>query len=138
MTRRKETPRMAPPVSEVLDKIADVADALRAGDRHAAVRVPCDGCTACCYAKRVVVNPEEEPPENLAVLALAKDRYGTRLRRRKDGSCTHLGPAGCTVYEHRPRICRLYDCRTAAICGDRFQSRGKAAPLWRFADEALP
>lgn len=35
------------------------------------------------------------------------------VRKRADGSCVHQHPehGGCTVYEHRPAACRVYDCR---------------------------
>jgi hypothetical protein len=35
------------------------------------------------------------------------------LQQEADHLCTHLsrGGAGCTVYEHRPAVCRQYDCR---------------------------
>lgn len=36
------------------------------------------------------------------------------IRQEADGLCTHFDRArggGCTVYEHRPAPCRLYDCR---------------------------
>jgi hypothetical protein len=122
-------------VEEVLDEQTYFWDRLRAGERDAAVQVPCDGCVACCYAKRISVNPEKEPAERLAVLQTVKDRNGVRLRRRRDGACVHLGPEGCTVYEHRPTICRAFDCRETAIWGNRFISCGHSAPLWRFEGE---
>ena len=28
-----------------------------------------------------------------------------------------LGEAGCTIYEHRPRTCRTYDCRVFPATG---------------------
>jgi Fe-S-cluster containining protein len=33
-----------------------------------------------------------------------------RIARRPDGYCVH-NDGGCTVYEHRPAVCRTYDCR---------------------------
>lgn len=34
-------------------------------------------------------------------------------QRANDGYCVHNDPAshGCTVHQHRPRVCRSYDCR---------------------------
>jgi Fe-S-cluster containining protein len=41
--------------------------------------------------------------------------YGApyRIQRRADGYCSHSAPDthGCTVYQHRPTVCRRYDCR---------------------------
>ena len=39
------------------------------------------------------------------------------LQRRPDGSCVHLGSAGCEVYEHRPMVCRHFDCRLFSAFG---------------------
>ncbi len=35
------------------------------------------------------------------------------IRHDADGACSHLdrSTAGCTAYQHRPRPCRIYDCR---------------------------
>jgi Fe-S-cluster containining protein len=35
-------------------------------------------------------------------------------QRKSDGYCVHNDQAtrGCTAHEHRPRVCRVYDCRT--------------------------
>lgn len=27
------------------------------------------------------------------------------------GACVYLGERGCTIYEHRPLLCRTFDCR---------------------------
>ncbi len=36
-----------------------------------------------------------------------------QIRQRKDGYCFHNSPETrfCTAYEHRPAVCRTYDCR---------------------------
>jgi hypothetical protein len=97
--------------------------------------VPCNGCTECCYHAGVDVNPETEPAENLAHLDLVwrEDEQGWFLRKRADGACVHLGPKGCTVYAHRPRACRLYDCRIHALGTvlDQFDG-GHVQPTWMF------
>jgi Fe-S-cluster containining protein len=53
--------------------------------------------------------------------------YGApyRIARRPDGYCAHNEEGRCTVYEHRPGICRTYDCR---------QDRR----IWVDFDKALP
>lgn len=35
------------------------------------------------------------------------------LRKNADGYCSHCTPGtrACTVYQHRPTVCRTYDCR---------------------------
>jgi hypothetical protein len=35
-----------------------------------------------------------------------------RIRQRaSDGYCVHNDEGSCTVYQHRPAVCRVYDCR---------------------------
>ena len=36
------------------------------------------------------------------------------LRHDASGRCSQLTDGGCSVYEHRPRACRTYDCRISA------------------------
>jgi Fe-S-cluster containining protein len=33
------------------------------------------------------------------------------LKKTAAGACVYLGPAGCTIYERRPVVCRDFDCR---------------------------
>jgi hypothetical protein len=47
------------------------------------------------------------------------------LRKGPDGACVHLGPNGCTVHRHRPRACRIYDCRISAAAG-LYETHGEA------------
>lgn len=37
-----------------------------------------------------------------------------RLRHNEDGSCVYLGLLGCTIYDRRPAMCRVFDCRLSA------------------------
>jgi hypothetical protein len=52
------------------------------------------------------------------------------------GRCPLLGDAGCSIYEHRPRACRTYDCRVFPAAdvdpddGDGPEAR--QARRWRF------
>src|ERR1700720_3395128 len=74
--------------------------------------VPCNGCRMCCYHPRI----EVEPQDDIRHLDIeTREDGGQTLRRREDGSCVHLGPEGCTVYAHRPRGCRTYDCRLFSL-----------------------
>jgi hypothetical protein len=47
-----------------------------------------------------------------------------------------LGDDGCTIYEHRPRACRTYDCRVFAAAGVEVESDkvllGRRVRRWRF------
>jgi putative zinc- or iron-chelating protein len=109
--------------------------------KPANVNVPCNGCTACCYNPRIEVDRSKEPPERLEHLDLVPDEYGDlKLRKRPDGACVHLGEKGCTVYEHRPTVCRTYDCRLLAMVGLRraYDAHGDTVvsePAWVFDQE---
>jgi len=48
-----------------------------------------------------------------------------QIGRRPDGYCVHNEPGTChcTVYEHRPGICRRYDCRTDKRIWSDFEAR---------------
>jgi Fe-S-cluster containining protein len=35
----------------------------------------------------------------------------------QDGNCPMFTGGGCSIYEHRPRTCRVYDCRLFAALG---------------------
>ncbi len=110
-------------------------------DKPVDVRVPCNGCSACCYSPRIEVNRSKEPADRLAHLDLVPDAWGdVKLRKREDGSCAHLGEDGrCTVYEYRPTVCRMYDCRVWSLMGLRRAYESKDGnieePAWRFDQE---
>jgi hypothetical protein len=139
--------RNAPATGLMLNQMTgEMVTARLAGDPEAFVascsagtnasRVPCGGCTECCYHKHVEVYPNQERPEDLPHLSYEADSEsasGWRLRTRADGACIHLGEHGCTVYEHRPRACRRYDCRVWSWLGasDTFDG-GHSSPAWVF------
>lgn len=102
-------------------------------------RVPCNGCRECCYHKGVDVHPGDERPEDLMHLDLVhREGEGWFLRKREDGACVHLGPDGCTVYQHRPAACRMYDCRSYSLIGmiDTY-SEDHQQPMWLFQPTTL-
>ena len=56
------------------------------------------------------------------------------------GHCPMLAEGRCTIYEHRPRTCRTYDCRIFAATGlevdaedDHKAPIAAQAARWRFA-----
>jgi hypothetical protein len=96
--------------------------------------VACNGCTSCCYYHEVDFDPSRERAEDLKHLDTVEAENGrVRLRKRADGACIHLGDTGCTVYEHRPRPCRFYDCRGMALVSvvESFDG-GRRSPFWIF------
>ncbi|MNV77059.1 Flagellin N-methylase [compost metagenome] len=74
------------------------------------------GCHDCCGP--VTASSEELarlPVKTAAEHAEALDEW----------SCPHLGPKGCTVYDERPLICRLYGTTPQLRCPN-----GKRPVYW--------
>ncbi|HUS62357.1 MAG TPA: hypothetical protein VMY34_09180, partial [Acidimicrobiales bacterium] len=54
------------------------------------------------------------------------------------GRCPMLVDSGCSIYEHRPRTCRTYDCRVFPAAGVEPEEATKSLILrqsrrWRFS-----
>jgi Fe-S-cluster containining protein len=95
----------------------------RALDEGGTSDVPCAGCTACCRSSQFVhVDPDEidtlaHIPSELLVPAPNLPRGHMVMGYDERGHCPMLGDDGCSIYEHRPRTCRTYDCRVFAATG---------------------
>jgi uncharacterized protein len=112
------------------------------GSRHEGdpVDVPCDGCTACCRSGKLI---PVEPDEAAALAHIAADclvpmpgQPARRVLKHDDaGRCSQLTAQGCSVYAHRPRACRMYDCRIFAAACVRADSPliAERAQHWRFS-----
>ena len=119
--------------------LADTQAAIR-GEHDATV--PCGECTACCTSSQFVhVGPEET--DTLAhlpasVLFPAPGFPPGHLLMGYDdrGHCPMFVDDGCSVYEHRPRTCRTYDCRVFAAADVVPEQPAIAARVrhWRFAE----
>lgn len=109
--------------------------------------VPCGECTACCTsAQFVYIGPDESetlariPPE-LLFPAPRKPPGHVVLGFDARGHCPMLVDNRCSIYEHRPRACRTYDCRVFAATGlapegDSHGNQaliGRQARRWRFS-----
>ncbi|HVE26812.1 MAG TPA: YkgJ family cysteine cluster protein [Sporichthya sp.] len=105
--------------------------------------VPCDGCTACCTSSQFVhIGPEETEalaaiPEELLFPAPRLPRGHVVLGYDEKGHCPMLVGGACSIYEHRPRTCRTYDCRIFPATGIVPDEDGKEAIAaralrWRF------
>lgn len=81
--------------------------------------MPCGACRQCCFHEHVFLHPERgddpdayrtketfDPTVNMVRLELVK---------RADGSCTYLGPRGCTIHERAPSTCRKFDCKALYV-----------------------
>jgi putative zinc- or iron-chelating protein len=83
------------------------------GQAAGRVNVPCGSCNACCRSPRLPAGVLAHEAANLppgSVIEGGDD--GLQLARREDGACILLDEKGrCTIYDRRPRSCRIYDCR---------------------------
>lgn len=99
----------------------DALDHAREGG--AGMAVPCAACTACCTSAQFVhIEPDET--ETLARVPVAHRVPAPGLPEGhvvlgydEHGRCPMLVEGACSIYEHRPRACRMYDCRIFAATG---------------------
>jgi Fe-S-cluster containining protein len=106
--------------------------------------VPCDGCTACCTSSQFIhVGPDESDtlahiPADLLFPAPGRPPGHVVLGYDERGHCPMLIDDKCSIYEHRPRTCRTYDCRIFPATGldiddaDKTQIADRAR-RWRFS-----
>jgi Fe-S-cluster containining protein len=106
--------------------------------------VPCGGCTACCTSSQFVhIAPEETDtlariPAELLFPAPLAPRGHVVMGYDERGHCPMLIDGRCSIYDHRPRTCRTYDCRIFAATGIAIDDEDKVlinqrVRQWRFA-----
>ena len=106
--------------------------------------VPCGSCTACCTSSQFVhIGPDETDtlshiPVALLFPAPRMPRGHVLLGYDERGHCPMLIDDKCSIYEHRPRTCRVYDCRVFPAAGLRVDDEDKAlidrqVQRWRFS-----
>lgn len=105
--------------------------------------VPCGDCTACCTSAQFVhIGPDETEslkhiPQELLFPAPGLPAGHLVLGYDKRGHCPMLKNGKCSIYAHRPRTCRTYDCRIFAATG--VDQRGekpliaRQASRWKFS-----
>ena len=109
--------------------------------------VACGTCTACCRASQFVhIGPDESDalahiPEQLTFPAPLMPEGHVLMGYDEHGHCPMLVDHRCSIYDHRPRTCRTYDCRVFAATGIDVGEAGNAstkadiaarATRWRF------
>lgn len=121
--------------------LADTEAAMR-GDRDATV--PCGGCKACCESFQFVhVEPDENEtrahiPAGFLFPAPGRPVGHMVMGYDESGRCPMLRADGCSIYEHRPRACRRYDCRVFAAAEINIAGSARWEPIaervvrWRF------
>ena len=106
--------------------------------------VPCGTCTACCTSSQFVhIAPDETDtlahiPKELLVPAPRLPRGNVLMGYDEHGCCPMLVDNQCTIYEHRPRTCRTYDCRVFPATGTTPEDESKVliasrAAAWEFS-----
>ena len=105
--------------------------------------VPCGTCTACCTSSQFIhIGPDETDtlanvPAELLFPAPRMPKGHVLLGYDQRGHCPMLIDNRCSIYQHRPRTCRIYDCRVFPAAGLEPEGDDKA-PIaqqvrrWRF------
>jgi Fe-S-cluster containining protein len=98
----------------------EIVDALHTDGEMA---VPCGTCRACCTSSQFVhIEPDEADtlahvPAALRFPAPGLPAGHVVLGYDEHGRCPMLVDDVCSIYDHRPRTCRTYDCRVFAATG---------------------
>ncbi|MBI4934739.1 MAG: YkgJ family cysteine cluster protein [Actinobacteria bacterium] len=100
--------------------LAELAAALRGeGDTD----VACGSCVGCCSSSQFILIEADERdalahiPSELLFPAPRMPKGNMLLGYDERGRCPMLSDHGCTIYAHRPRTCRTYDCRVFPAAG---------------------
>lgn len=107
------------------------------------VDVPCGTCTACCTSSQFVhIGPDEREtllriPKALLFPAPGLPKGNVVMGYDERGHCPMFVNGACSIYEHRPRACRTYDCRVFPAAGLEPDHDGGAEIVervrrWRF------
>jgi Fe-S-cluster containining protein len=121
-------------------------DAMQAALRgEVDAEVPCGSCTACCTSSQFVpIGPDETDtlahiPKELQFPAPRLAKGHVVLPYDERGHCPMLVDGRCSIYDHRPRTCRAYDCRIFAATGLEVDAEADTkveiaarAARWRF------
>jgi len=98
----------------------DFSDWLEAARSGAPADVPCGECNGCCRSFYFIhIEPDETAalariPAELLFPAPGRSPGHRVMGHDQFGCCPMLVDGACTIYEHRPRTCRVYDCRLFA------------------------
>ena len=120
--------------------LGDIGRALNEG---ATSDVPCGSCNQCCRASQFIhIEPDEAAalariPAELLFAAPGLPTGHVLMGYGKDGACPMLRNNACTIYDDRPRTCRVYDCRIFAaseVLPDEPSKAGVSARVeqWEF------
>jgi len=94
--------------------LSEVDAALNTGS---GIDVPCGDCIACCKSHQFIhIEPTETEtlsriPKELLFPAPGEGPGNMLMGYDEHGCCPMLVEDSCSIYSHRPRTCRTYDCR---------------------------
>ncbi|MEI7617645.1 MAG: YkgJ family cysteine cluster protein [Actinomycetota bacterium] len=117
MTGRDPTTDTAHDAGDFAEWLVEIRGAIRGENTS---DVPCGDCTACCTASQFIhIAPDESDalahiPSALLFPAPRLPRGHVLMGYNERGQCPMLIDNHCSIYEHRPRTCRTYDCRVFA------------------------
>ena len=79
-------------------------------DRHlAAACATCPG--HCCRGELVLLSAEEaDHGAYIAMRVVIQGQEVWALAHKDGGDCVYLNEGRCSIYAHRPMICRAFDC----------------------------
>ena len=103
---------------------------IRKGDTS---EVPCESCTACCTSSQFIhIAPDEvgalgEISREVLFPAPQLPDGHVVMGYDENGHCPMLIDGACSIYAHRPRTCRTYDCRVFAASGLELDDSTKSA-----------
>ncbi len=92
-------------------------------DRDVRPEISCTTCEACCCKLEVLLMGADDIPGTLTI----QDQWGGWVMLRlQDGWCAALDrhTLRCTIYEHRPFLCREYEMGGSECIGERLQYFG--------------
>ncbi|MCE9620737.1 MAG: YkgJ family cysteine cluster protein [Actinomycetia bacterium] len=127
------------PAGDFSEWVSQMQDAIR-GERDS--DVPCNGCTACCTASQFIhIAPDETDtlahvPPQLLFPAPRMPAGHVLMGYDQSGQCPMLKNGKCSIYNHRPRTCRTYDCRVFPAVGiepDDQNAIADRARRWQFS-----
>ncbi|MBW8887774.1 MAG: YkgJ family cysteine cluster protein [Fibrobacteres bacterium] len=120
-------------------------DWLRAMDASArsgeGMAVDCGECRGCCTSSYFIPIESDEKetlahiPKRLLFPAPGKSKGRWLIGFDEKGHCAFFKDNACSIYAHRPRVCRAYDCRVFPATGlseDDKPAIANQAKRWRF------
>ncbi len=99
--------------------------------------VPCNGCTACCRNKSTVdLMPDDDLSlyEHISIREWGGELH-PMLSQKPNGDCAYLEDGKCSIYDKRPVVCRVFDCRRERYAFDTRAKRRAAVRKGLFAQE---